>query len=267
REIGKKARHMAVRRLLQSLPTMLPRLKPCLLMSPLSVAQYLPAATRFDLVVFDEASQIGTHDAIGTLARGKQVVVVGDSRQLPPTTFFQRTGASEDDLPDENDIVEVESILEEVAARGLPQLMLGWHYRSRHESLIDFSNRHYYDGRLFILPAARHRVEDLGVNWHPVPDGVYVERVNRKEAEALVRYLVERLRTTSPKERSFGVVTFSLSQRKLIEDLLDEARVDHPEIEPHFTSEEPVFVKNLENVQGDERDEILFSVGYARDEM
>lgn len=267
REIGKKARHMAVRRLLQSLPTMLPRLKPCLLMSPLSVAQYLPAATRFDLVVFDEASQIGTHDAIGTLARGKQVVVVGDSRQLPPTTFFQRTGASEDDLPDENDVAEVESILEEVAARGLPQLMLGWHYRSRHESLIDFSNRHYYDGRLFILPAARHRVEDLGVKWHPVPDGVYVERVNRKEAEALVRYLVERLRTTSPKERSFGVVTFSLSQRKLIEDLLDEARVDHPEIEPHFTSEEPVFVKNLENVQGDERDEILFSVGYARDEM
>lgn len=269
REIGKKTRHIAVRRLLQSLPELLPRLKPCLLMSPLSVAQYLPPNTRFDLLVFDEASQIGTHDAIGALARGKQVVVVGDSKQLPPTTFFQRAGADEDDLPDDNDVAELESILEEVHARGLPQQMLGWHYRSRHDSLIDFSNRHYYDSRLFVFPAARHAAEDLGVRWHHVPDGVFLsggERVNREEAAALVDYLLPQLRAHAPDERTFGVVTFSLAQRRLIEDMLDEARSEHPEIEGHFSSDEPVFVKNLENVQGDERDEILFSVGYARDE-
>lgn len=269
REIAKKTRQMAVRRLLQSLPTLLPRLKPCLLMSPLSVAQYLPATARFDLVVFDEASQIGTHDAIGALARGKQVVIVGDSRQLPPTTFFQRAGSEEDDLPDDNDVAELESVLEEAVARGLPQQMLGWHYRSRHESLIDFSNKHYYDERLFVFPAARRAVDDLGVKWHPVPDGVFQSgelRVNRREAEVLVEHLVSKLRTSSPKERTYGVVTFSLAQCRLIEDLIDEARSLHPEIEAHFTSDEPVFVKNLENVQGDERDEILFSVGYAKDE-
>lgn len=269
REIAKKSRQIAVRRLLQSLPELLPRLKPCLLMSPLSVAQYLPPGARFDLLVFDEASQIGTHDAIGAIARGQQVVVVGDSKQLPPTAFFQRAGTEEDELPDENDVAELESILEEAQARGLPQQMLGWHYRSRHDSLIDFSNRHYYDGRLFVFPAARHAVEDLGVRWQHVPDGVFLsgkERVNRQEAVALVEHLVAQLRAYPPKERTFGVVTFSLSQRKLIEDMLDEARGEHPEIEAHFSSEEPVFVKNLENVQGDERDEILFSIGYARDD-
>lgn len=269
REIAKKRRHLAVRRLLQSLPELLPRLKPCLLMSPLSVAQYLPPTAQFDLLVFDEASQIGTHDAIGALARGKQVVVVGDSKQLPPTTFFQRAGSDEDEIPDDNDVAELESILEEVLARGLPQQMLGWHYRSRHDSLIDFSNRHYYDSRLFVFPTARQGAEDLGVRWHHVPNGVFLsgrERINREEAEALVAYLLPQLRTHAPGERSFGVVTFSLAQRKLIEDMLDDARAVHPEIEGHFTSDEPVFVKNLENVQGDERDEILFSVAYAKDQ-
>ncbi len=271
RELQKKMRHIATRRLLQSLPTLLPRLKSCFLMSPLSVAQYLPAGTRFDLVVFDEASQIGTHDAIGAVARGDQVVVVGDSRQLPPTAFFQRATEDEEALPDENDVTELESVLEEAQAKGLPQQMLGWHYRSRHDALIAFSNRHYYEDRLFVFPAARQEVEDLGVKWHPVPEGVFLsggDRTNPIEAQRLVAHLVEQLRTTAPGTRSFGVVTFSLPQRVLIEDLLDEARGKHPDIEPHFAPEagEPVFVKNLENVQGDERDEIYFSVGYAKDE-
>lgn len=173
RELRKKARHLPVRRLLAELPNLATRLKPCFLMSPMSVAQYLPAgARRFDLVVFDEASQIGTHDAIGAIARGKQVVIVGDSKQLPPTTFFQR-GISEDDAADENDIEELESILDEAIASGIPEQMLGWHYRSRHEALIDFSNQHYYDGRLNVFPAARGRVAELGISFHPVPHGVY----------------------------------------------------------------------------------------------
>jgi len=272
REMRKKTRHLAVRRLLASIPNLLPRLKPCLLMSPMSIAQYLPAnGPRFDLVVFDEASQIGTHDAIGAIARGKQVIVVGDSKQLPPTAFFNRSD-DEDGAPDENDVVELESVLEEALARRIPPQMLGWHYRSRHESLIDFSNTHYYEGKLHVFPAAASAVAELGVKWHPVASGVYHgsskgkhARTNPVEAQALVDHLVATLRATSPDDRTFGVVTFSMAQQALIEDLLDVQRGRYPEIEAHFASVEPVFVKNLENVQGDERDEILFSICYAKD--
>ena len=269
RELRKKARHLPVRRLLAAIPNLLPRLKPCLLMSPMSIAQYLPASARFDLVVFDEASQIGTHDAIGAIARGRQAVIVGDSKQLPPTTFFQRS--SDDEQPvDENDQVELESVLDEVVAKGFPEQMLGWHYRSRHDSLIAFSNRHYYGGKLHVFPAAERLAADLGVAWHRVPEGVYQgssatdrPRTNPCEAAALVEYLVGALRRWPPASRSFGVVTFSVAQQGLIDDLLEEARARHPELEPHFTGDEPLFVKNLETVQGDERDEILFSVAYA----
>jgi very-short-patch-repair endonuclease len=272
RELAKKTRHMPLRKLLQQIPNLLGRLKPCLLMSPLSIAQYLPARGRkFDLVVFDEASQICTHDAIGAIGRGQQVVVVGDSRQLPPTAFFQR-GSGDDASVDENDFVELESILDEAVASGLPEQMLGWHYRSRHETLIEFSNHHYYESKLNVFPAARARVADLGVKFHLVKDGVYElggSRTNPNEARALVEHLVRSLRATSPKERSFGIVTFSAAQQELIEDLLDEARSKHPDIEPHFADDHPtfekVFVKNLENVQGDERDEILFSIAYGPD--
>lgn len=270
REAQKKARHLPIRKLLQQIPSVLPRLKPCLLMSPMSVAQYLPAdATPFDLVVFDEASQISTHDAIGAIARGRQVIVVGDSRQMPPTSFFTRTDY-EEEIPDENDVVELESVLEEAVAKLIPQHWLGWHYRSRHESLIDFSNRNIYDGRLDVFPAAQYESEDVGVHWRRVPDGVYQGgngkdgRTNRREAEALVAYLVERFRAFSPEERTFGVVTFNMPQQNLILDLLDEERAD-PLVDRHFTGSERVFVKNLENVQGDERDEIAFSICSAPD--
>lgn len=271
RESRKQRGHFPVRQLLQSIPNLLPRLKPCLLMSPLSIAQYLPAGgRRFDLVVFDEASQICTHDAIGAIARGNQVVIVGDSRQLPPTSFFQRDAGNEEASADENDIEEMESILDEALAARIPQQMLGWHYRSRHEALIDFSNRHYYDGRLNVFPAARGKVAGLGVRWHAVPQGVYDKgntRTNVVEAKELTEWLVGELRKTAPGTRTFGVVTFSVAQQGLIEDLLDRARGAFPEIEPHFSdgSFEPVFVKNLENVQGDERDVILFSICYGPD--
>ncbi len=272
REVKKKTRHLPIRKLFQQVPNLLLRLKPCLLMSPLSIAQYLPAeGRRFDLVIFDEASQIGTHDAIGAIARGNQVVIVGDSKQLPPTSFFSRSSANEDTLPDDNDVVELESILDEAVAARFPQQMLGWHYRSRHETLIDFSNRYYYENCLNVFPAARAQVTDLGVKWNFIAGGVYEKgrsRTNPIEAQILVNWLVEALRKYAPETRSFGVITFSMAQQLLIQDLLDQARAEYPEIEGHFADGlvEPVFIKNLENVQGDERDEILFSICYEPDE-
>lgn len=265
-----KRRNMPIRRLFERIPNVLIRLKPCMLMSPLSVAQYLgPDFPSFDLVVFDEASQIPPWDAIGAIARGEKLVVVGDSRQLPPTNFFQRSQEGEE-LDDEDDLREMESILDECIAARLPRLHLGWHYRSRHESLIAFSNHRYYKDGLYTFPSAIHESPRLGVSWRHVPDGVYDKgrsRTNRIEAEALVQEIVRRLTDPEESKRSLGVVTFSIAQASLVEDLLEQARRDHPEIEPHFDDarEEPVFVKNLENVQGDERDVILLSVCYGPD--
>jgi uncharacterized protein DUF4011/restriction endonuclease-like protein/AAA domain-containing protein/uncharacterized protein DUF3320 len=268
REIQKKRRHLPVRQLFAQIPGLVPKLKPCVLMSPLSIAQYLdPALPPFDLVVFDEASQIPVWDAIGAIARGRQVLVVGDSRQLPPTNFFGRAD-SEDD-PSDDDFGELESILDECVAAGLPRCRLRWHYRSRHEHLIAFSNLHYYDGNLLTFPAARTDPKRLGLRWIPV-DGIYDKgrtRTNRAEAEAVVAEILRRLQDPADRERSIGVVTFSQPQQTLIENLLEEARRAHPEIDPFFRDDrpEPVFVKNLENVQGDERDVMMFSICYAKD--
>lgn len=273
REIQKKARHIAIRKLIQSIPELRERLKPCFLMSPLSVAQYLPAASAFDLVIFDEASQIETHDAIGAIARGNQAIIVGDSKQLPPTRFFSRGLDTDETQEHDDDVVDLESILDEAKARNVPELTLGWHYRSRHDALIEFSNKRYYEDRLQVFPAARNNVADLGIAWHPVPEGVFYSsasrvntRTNPDEAKALVAQLTSSLIKYEPTARTFGVVTFSLSQKELITELLERERQAHPEIEPHWAGTEPVFVKNLENVQGDERDEILFSIAYAKNE-
>ena len=263
RECAKKARQKPVRQILAEARGVVGRLKPCFLMSPLSVAQYLPAEATFDLVVFDEASQIPVWDAIGVIARAKQCVVVGDPRQMPPTNFFQK-GEGEGDEEDE----DLESILDECLAAGLHSAYLSWHYRSRHESLISFSNRNYYGGRLCTFPAARTSPR-LGVAYRCVENGVYdakASRTNRAEAGALVDYVFERLADPSWKRRSVGVVTFSMAQKTLIEDLFEERRSADPRFEDFFADvgEEPFFVKNLENVQGDERDVVLFSVGYAK---
>ncbi len=269
RELQKKTRHMPMRKLFSRIPSLLRLLKPCLLMSPLSVAQYLGTDySPFDLVVFDEASQIPTHDAIGAIGRAKQAVVVGDTKQLPPTAFFMRL--VEDTAPDESDIDELESILDECLAAGLPRLRLGWHYRSRHESLIAFSNYHYYDNSLHTFPSAENARECLGVSLHPVPDGHYDKgrsRTNKAEAAAVVGEVMRRLGDPTLRRRSLGIVTFSMAQQRLIEELLDEQRREHPEIEPFFGSGvlESLFIKNLENVQGDERDVMLFSVCYGPD--
>ncbi len=266
REIRKQRRHLAIRQLFHKAPNALRRLKPCVMMSPLSVARYLDIhGPAFDLVVFDEASQVTVHDAIGALARAKQAVVVGDSKQMPPTNFFMKKQVdsdSDDELPD-----DLESILDECAAAGLPSLSLRWHYRSRDESLIAFSNARYYNSALFTFPGPVADRSQIGVSFERIA-GVYDRggsRTNRIEAEALVAHLVERL--GQGEDKSFGVVTFNQPQQILVEDLLEAARRAHPQIERYFSEDtlEPVFVKNLENVQGDERDVILFSVCYGKD--
>ncbi len=268
-------RHMPVRKLIGKLPNLLPRMKPCFLMSPLSVAQYLdPAYPPFDLVIFDEASQIPVWDAVGAIARGSSVVVVGDSKQLPPTNFFQKLDGEEGSAPDEEDFEELESVLDECSASGLPSMRLLWHYRSRHESLIAFSNHHYYQGRLLTFPVPQERSDTLGVSLRLIENGLYDRggtRTNRAEAEAIVAELASRLSArpsaeSSSRSDSIGIVTFSSAQQTLIEDLLDAKRREDPAFDAAMNSgEEPVFVKNLENVQGDERDVILFSVCYAPD--
>jgi very-short-patch-repair endonuclease len=273
KEIGKRMRHIPVRQLLGRIPTLLPRLKPCVLMSPLSVAQYLEASHEtFDVVIFDEASQIPVWDAIGAIARGTQLIIVGDPKQLPPTNFFSSGGSDDDDDLTPGEYKDLESILDELMTHGLRHKRLQWHYRSRHEGLITFSNRQYYENDLLTFPSPE--MAHGGVRFRHLPDARYDKgksRTNRVEAEALVQELISRLLDEKAPRRSYGVVTFSQAQQQLIENLLDEERRKHPEIENHFGDEppiegEPVFVKNLENVQGDERDVIFFSVCYGIDE-
>lgn len=271
RELEKKSRHLPTRRLIERLPSLLPRLKPCFLMSPLSIAQFLdPSMPGFDIVIFDEASQIPVWDAVGAIARGKEVIVVGDSKQLPPTSFFRAT-EGESDAPETPDDAadDMESILKECNASGIPSLRLKWHYRSRHESLIAFSNHHYYHNQLMTFPSPTERSPEMGVTFRHVPDAIYDRadsRTNPVEARRVVDDVLRML--TDPSDHdSIGIVTFNQPQQTLIQDLLDAKRRENPEIERFFTTEteEPVFVKNLENVQGDERDTILFSIGYGPD--
>jgi len=272
REIAKKTRHIPVRQLLSRIPKLLPLLKPCVLMSPLSVAQYLePSHETFDVVIFDEASQIPVWDAIGAIARGKQLIVVGDPKQLPPTNFFNSNPDDGDDLTPE-EYKDLESILDELMTHGVRHKRLQWHYRSRHEGLIAFSNRQYYENSLLTFPSPETGLG--GVKFNYLPGACYDKgrsSTNRTEAESLVKELVTRLRNPDGPRRSYGVVTFSMKQQQLVENLLDEERRKYPEIEIHFNDDapvenEPVFVKNLENVQGDERDVILFSVCYGPNE-
>jgi len=276
REARKKRRQKSLRRLLSEIPTLLAQLKPCLLMSPQAIAQYLPVSQElFDVVVFDEASQIPTHDAIGALARGRHVVIVGDAKQLPPTAFFERAMADsdeEEEAPAEDGgmVHDLESILEEAEAAGVPALPLRWHYRSRDESLIAFSNRRFYGGRLHTFPSAAGRADGLGVSFEKV-EGRYDcagSRTNAAEARAVVAWIVAALADPERRGKSIGVVTFNQPQQQLIEDLLEQALLERPELQPATEGGprgESLFVKNLENVQGDERDVMLFSITFGKD--
>ena len=266
KEILKQRCHLPMRALFQKIPNVLSLLKPCLLMSPISVAQYLdPAHPPFDLVIFDEASQIPTCDAVGAMARGKEAIIVGDPKQLPPTDFFSSTSGDEDEDP--SGMQDLESILDDCLSLRMPELKLRWHYRSQHESLIAFSNHRYYENGLFTFPSP----DDLttAVRWHPV-EGTYdrgKSRQNLTEARAVVAEILRRADDPELRKRSIGVVTFSQAQQKLVEDLLDEALSERPDLDACLREQalEPVFIKNLESVQGDERDVILFSIGYGPD--
>lgn len=268
-ELVKRRSTRPLRQLFAQIPTVMTRLTPCVMMSPLSIAQYLPPDSKpFDVVIFDEASQIPPWDAIGAIARGRQVVMVGDPEQLPPTSVGDR---GVDDIDDGIDVEDQESILDECIAANIPTRELTWHYRSRHESLIAFSNNEYYRGRLVTFPSPV--TDDRAVRYVHVPNGVYERgrgRVNREEARAVVAEIIRRLKEPefAVIKSSLGVVTFNGEQQRLIENLLDQERRSHPELELYFDParwHEPVFVKNLENVQGDERDVILFSVAVASD--
>lgn len=264
--IRSQGRGMSIRKLFDSIPNLLPRLTPCILMSPISVAQYLdPAFPQFDLVVFDEASQMPTCEAVGAMARGKNVVVVGDPNQLPPTSFFSTSQSSDEE--EDLSIRDMESILDDCLSLNLPQLHLLWHYRSRHESLIAFSNKEYYDNKLVTFPSPDDLISKVSFKY---VKGIYDRgktKFNRQEAEAIVEEIFSRLRDSKLCTKTIGVVTFNTIQQGLIQDMIDEKLRDYPDLEKYFNDEtsEPIFVKNLENVQGDERDVILFSIGYGPD--
>ncbi|GCB06277.1 DUF3320 domain-containing protein [Ralstonia sp. SET104] len=268
RELQKQRKQMPVRQLVQGLPTLLPKLKPCLLMSPLSVAQYLDAGyAQFDLVVFDEASQIPVWEAVGAIARGKQLAVVGDPKQLPPTNFFNKSNDSDDGPTGDEQVEDLESILDECLGAGMNRLSLQWHYRSRHESLITFSNVAYYDSKLITFPSPV--TDDVAVRFERV-NGVYDRggtRTNRAEAEAIVKGIEAHYLSNSKKDQTLGVVTFNQAQQSLIETLLDARRRASQALDRAIaaSSHEPLFIKNLENVQGDERDVIFFSITYGPD--
>lgn len=268
-ESEKKKRFLPPRRLLAETMDMAVRLKPCFLMSPLSVAQYLPMrGDMFDMVVFDEASQMTVWDAVGVIARAKQFIVVGDPKQLPPTNFFMKGDVAEEDREDDLAAEDLESILDECIASGLHSAYLNWHYRSRHESLIVFSNRHYYGDRLNTFPAAENK-PTLGVSFRYVDGALYDHNThtNAVEAKALVEFLFERLDDAAERKRSWGIVTFSVAQQKLVERMIDERAAGCAWAAEFFDDTRPdaFFVKNLENVQGDERDVVLFSIAYAPD--
>lgn len=263
RNIANGGRGISLRDLFDNITTLLPRLCPCMLMSPMSVAQFLALSqSKFDLVIFDEASQMPTSEAVGAIARGKSVIVVGDPKQMPPTSFFSSTSVGED----EADIDDLDSILDDCHSLGIPSLQLNWHYRSKHESLIAFSNNEYYDGELITFPSIDDQTTKVKYCY---VDGVYDKggrRSNRMEAETIVEDIVKRLQSSNHAKYSIGVIAFSQVQQNLIEDLLtDKLDKDKKLREAADELYEPIFIKNLENVQGDERDIILFSIGYGPD--
>lgn len=273
-EFNRRRGHMAIRKLMSQAGGLIQRIKPCFLMSPPSIAQFLnPRGTRFDLIVFDEASQVRPEDAIGALLRGKQLVVMGDVQQLPPTSFFDRLGGDQDRDDEDSDelqtasVTDVESILHQ-CARSYPTKMLNWHYRSRHESLIAISNCYFYENALRVYPSSIDWADDIGLHFVHLPHTLYdrgKSSMNRLEAQAVAAAAIEHYRRSPSK--SLGVGTFNIKQQQAILEEIEVQLRAHPEMEPCFKSDrtEHFFVKNLETIQGDERDVILISVGYGRD--
>lgn len=269
REINKQRRHIPIRQLLRRAGSALLELKPCFMMGPMSVAQYLEQGSlKFDLVVMDEASQLRPEEAIGAIARGAQLVVVGDRKQLPPTSFFDRMVDGSDDEEDDDApaaISGMESILDICQQLFTPERSLRWHYRSHHESLIAFSNHHFYRN-LIVFPSPYAKTPGLGVKYRYVRGGSYKDRQNVPEAQRVVDAVLEHM-IRRPDE-SLGVVTLNQTQRELIEELLDKKLKTFGEGADFMgrweTEGWPFFVKNLENVQGDERDVIFISTTFGK---
>lgn len=264
REFQKKSRHMPVRKLIEEAGRAIQQIKPIFMMSPLSIAKYIPpGALEFDLVIFDEASQVRPVDALGAILRGRQAIVVGDSKQLPPTSFFDRMDDGSD--TEQSYTSDLESILGMFAAQGAPERLLKWHYRSRHESLITVSNHEFYDDRLVVFPSPDVGKKDTGLVFHHNPEAYYERSgINNAEATLVANAVLEHARENPT--LTLGVAAFNSSQARLIEAEVDILRRQNPDTEHFFSEhpEEPFFVKNLENVQGDERDIILISVGYGK---
>ena len=270
REAEKKNRHMPVRALLAQTVDVVTRLKPCFMMSPLSVSQYLPPNFKFDVVIFDEASQVRPSDAINCVYRGNQLIVAGDEKQLPPTNFFQTGSSNDEEGYDEEQLDEFESLLTQCRGAGYPQLPLRWHYRSRNEDLITFSNRRFYSPPgLVTFPSPREGGDDGGVQFIRA-QGVYRQgttRDNPEEARLVAQRVFHHLRRDP--SLSIGAIAFSSAQESAIERAVMELLEENPDLEKHLHAEdrlEGFFVKNLESVQGDERDIIIFSVGYGPNE-
>lgn len=269
-ELAKPQRDMSIRRLLERSGSALQALKPCFMMSPASVAGYLkPGAVQFDLVVFDEASQIAPEEALGAIMRGTQLIVAGDAEQLPPVDVFDRVelDAAEAWLDEELVVEEGDSIFTTAARAYRPVRRLRTHYRSIHPDLIAFLSRELYSGDLVVWPPARLDAADLGLRYHDIPYGTCDHRRNGAEAEVVVRAVVEQLRLR-PTE-SLGVIALTSAQQELIEELLDMRLASDPPVADAFkrmqTSVEPFFVRNLSRVQGDERDVIFVSTTYGAD--
>lgn len=267
-ELNKKRRLMPIRQLIDQAGRAIQCIKPVFMMSPMSIANFLPPGKlEFDVVIFDEASQVKAVDAFGAVLRGRQVIVVGDTRQMPPSDFFSR----EIDIDEEENVTsDIESVLSMFRARGAQERYLSWHYRSRHESLIAVSNVEFYDRKLVIFPSSGTNRHATGLKFRHLPEALYDRgrtRTNRLEAKAVAQAVM--MHAANNPELSLGVVAFSMVQRDLIQVEVELMRRNNPEVDAFFNEmhpTEPFFIKNLENVQGDERDVIFISIGYGRNE-
>jgi very-short-patch-repair endonuclease len=267
-----RRRHMPLRRLLDQASDVLFAIKPCWAMSPLVVSQVLPPARLFDVVIFDEASQVTPADAIPSIVRAHQVIVAGDDRQLPPTSFFHQVGDAEadEDAEDDESLVQFgtgfESILDTLRPL-LPTAPLTWHYRSRDERLVAFSNSRIYDGALTTFPGV---IRDDCLRHVVVPQdgaGRGPEASVTAEVRAVVDQVIDHARRR-PGE-SLGVIALGIRHAERIDEMLRDALAANPGLdglEAFFSEDqaEPFFVKNLERVQGDERDAIILSIGYGK---
>jgi len=270
REFNKKRKIKSIRKLMTEVGGTIQQIKPCFMMSPISVAQFLdPKTVKFDVIIFDEASQVMPEDALGALLRGRQAVVIGDSKQLPPTSFFDKVVDADSDDDSDDDLLtsETESILN-LCARAFPIKRLGWHYRSRHESLIALSNQQFYQNGLYVYPSPVTDTDTLGLKFVHLPECHYdreIGSINKGEAEVVARAAIDHY-LKNP-ELSLGIGTFNIRQRDAIDNEIQHLLKNYPVLQPYFNDSYPeyCFVKNLETIQGDERDVIFLSIGFGKD--